>query len=90
MYFLGTIDSIVALITLAILAHAKLKHDIQTTTHLISIFLIVATNTILYMNQNQTFTFIWAALLPIFPFLFVGKKMGQYLCIYSLCFSHGY
>jgi len=81
MYLLGVLDFIVAFITFLILIYAKIKQNIFFITHVIVIFLLFATNSILYLNENQTFTFIWAALLPIFPFLFVGKKWGLYYLI---------
>ena len=39
---------------------------------------MIATNSVFFINENQTFTFIWALFFPILPFLLVGKRLGVY------------
>ncbi len=78
LYTLATMNVFIALGGLCLLIYIKKTENISSANHYVLIFIMLTTNGVFYINENQTFTYIWALFFPVLPFFMVGKRLGVY------------
>jgi len=72
--------------------YLKKTHKTLLVGHILTLFFIIMTNLVFYINENQHLTFLWILFIPIFVFFMVGRKWGlRYFFLHSaLVFAISY